>query len=92
LQIAPAFVGKQLKKRTLFSMVPMELERLKAYDEYEQLQLAGVEFVPACPLTYLTVRNDNLKNVLTDSGKLHYYLSGAQFANTQDCLREAGIA
>lgn len=92
LQIAPAFVGKQLKKRTLFSMVPMELERLKAYDEYEQLQLAGVEFVPACPLTYLTVRNDNLKNVLTDSGKLHYYLSGAQFATTQDCLREAGIA
>lgn len=87
LQRAPAFVGKQVKKRTIFSMVPLELERLKNFPEYEQLQLAGVEFAPACPLTYLTMRNDGLKNVLTDSGKLHYYVSGAQFADAKDCYQ-----
>jgi len=91
LQLAPAFIGKEVKKRTLFSMVPLDLERFKAYDEYRELQLAGVEFVPACPLTYLTIRNDGLKNVLTDSAKLHYYLAGAQFGTTQDCLRIAGV-
>jgi predicted aconitase len=90
-QIAPAFIGKEVKKRTLFSMVPLELERLKEFSEYTELQRAGVEFVPACPLTYLTIRNDGLKNVLTDSGKLHYYLSGAQFGSTEDCLRIAGV-
>lgn len=91
LQIAPAFEGKAIKKRTLFSMVPLELERLKEFPEYEQLQIAGVEFVPACPLVYLTVRDGDLKNVLTDSGKLHYYLAGAQFGTTEDCLRQAGV-
>jgi hypothetical protein len=91
LQIAPAFIGKAVKKRTLFSMVPLELERFKEFPEYTELQRAGVEFVPACPLTYLTIRNDGLKNVLTDSGKLHYYLSGAQFGSTEDCLRIAGV-
>lgn len=89
LKLAPGFIGKVVKKRTIFSMVPLELERLKKFPEYEQLQLAGVEFVPACPLTYLTMRNDGLKNVLTDSGKLHYYLSGAQFGTTDDCFRLA---
>jgi len=29
--------------------------------------------------------------VLTDSAKLHYYLAGAQFGTTQDCLRIAGV-
>jgi hypothetical protein len=33
------------------------------------------------------MRNDGLKNVLTDSGKLHYYLSGAQFADAKDCYQ-----
>jgi hypothetical protein len=51
-------------------MAPLELERLKEFDEYEQF--AGVEFVPACPLTYLTIHNDGLENMLADSGKLHY--------------------
>ena len=92
LQLAPAFVGKQVDKRTLFSMVPLELERLKEYDVYDQLLEAGIEFVPACPLVYLTIRDDNLKNVLTDSGKLHYYLAGAQFGTTDDCLKHAGVA
>ena len=73
-------------------MVPRDLELLKRYPQYEQLQLAGIEFVPACPLTYLTLREDGLKNVLTDSGKLHYYLAGAQFASTEDTLRVAGVA
>ncbi|MEO1421123.1 MAG: hypothetical protein AAFU66_09250, partial [Pseudomonadota bacterium] len=70
---------------------PRDFELLKRYDEYEQLQLAGVEFVPACPLTYLTSRDATLKNVLTDSGKLHYYLAGAQFATLDDTLRVAGV-
>jgi predicted aconitase len=91
MAIAPAFVGKAVEKRTLFSMTPLELERLKEYPQYEQLVVAGVEFVPACPLVYLTSRDDSLKNVLTNSGKLHYYLSGAQFAKTDDCLKQAGV-
>lgn len=91
LKLAPAFAGKVVKKRTLISMVPLELERLKEYPEYEHFIEAGAEFVPACPLTYMTVRNDSLKNVLTDSGKLHYYLSGAQFGTTDDCLKQAGV-
>ena len=91
LELAPHFIGRFVEKRTLFSMVPRDLELLKRHDEYEQLQLAGVELVPACPLTYLTLRDPGLKNVLTNSGKLHYYLAGAQFATTEDTLRVAGV-
>ncbi|MEL6766159.1 MAG: aconitase X catalytic domain-containing protein [Pseudomonadota bacterium] len=91
LEMAPSFIGKFVEKRTIFSMMPRDFELLKRYDEYEQLQLAGVEFVPACPLTYLTSRDATLKNVLTDSGKLHYYLAGAQFATLDDTLRVAGV-
>ncbi|MBC7002763.1 aconitase X catalytic domain-containing protein [Photobacterium sp. BZF1] len=91
LDLAPNFIGKFVKKRTLFSMMPRDFELLKHYPQYEQLQLAGIEIVPACPLTYLTAREKSLQNVLTDSGKLHYYLAGAEFASTEDTLRVAGV-
>jgi hypothetical protein len=54
-------------QRTLYRMVPLELERLKKHEEYESVLDAGIEFVPTCPLVYLTVRGDGLKNVLTDT-------------------------
>ena len=48
-------------------MVPLELERLKKHEAYEGLLEAGIEFVPTCPLVYLTMCGDGLKNVLTDT-------------------------
>lgn len=89
MQIAPHFQKGPLKKKVWFCMVPAELEKLKKTDTYTKLTAAGVSFQQFCPVAALTLRLRDRK-VLTNSGKMHYYLAGAQYGNLEDCIRAAG--
>ena len=91
-QVAQHFVGKKVKRRTLFHIVPHDFMELQASPLFQQLLDAGVELYEHCPLAGLSVRlKRSQKQVLTNSGKLHYYLSGAEYGNTEDMLRIAGV-
>ena len=89
MQIAPHFQKAALKKKVWFCMVPADLEKMKTTDTYAKLIDAGVAFHPFCPTIALTLRLKNRK-VLTNSGKMHYYLSGAAYGNLEDCISAAG--
>ncbi|MBI1784780.1 DUF521 domain-containing protein [Candidatus Sumerlaeota bacterium] len=86
------FVGKKVKRRTLFHMVPHDYEQLQQTPLYRELLDSGVEIFAHCPLSGLSVRvNPKTKQVLTNSGKLHYYLQGGEYGNMDDMLRIAGV-
>lgn len=87
------FVGKKVKRRTLFHIVPSDYDELKRLPLHEELIASGVELHTHCPLAGLTVRlNPKNRSVLTNSGKLHYYLEGGEYGNTADMLKIAGVA
>jgi predicted aconitase len=91
-QVGQHFVGKTVIKRTLFHIVPSDYEQLRALPLHDQLVQAGVELFTHCPLAGLTVRlTPKNKHVLTNSGKLHYYLEGGEYGNLDDMLRVAGV-
>jgi len=91
-QVGEHFVGKQVKRRTLFHVVPSDYHALKELPLYEQLLAAGVEIFDHCPLAGLSVRfGKKNKQVLTNSGKLHYYLEGGEYGNLDDMLQIAGV-
>lgn len=86
------FVGKKVKRRTLFHIVPVDYEELKQLPLHQQLLDAGVELFSHCPLAGLTVRlSPKNRQVLTNSGKLHYYLEGGEYGNLDDMLHIAGV-
>jgi hypothetical protein len=86
------FVGKKVKRRTLFHIVPTDYEELTQLPLHQQLQDAGVELFSHCPLAGLTVRlSPKNKHILTNSGKLHYYLEGGEYGNLDDMLQIAGV-
>ena len=91
LELAPHFAGKRVKKPTWFCMVPAQREKFEATREHEAVRAAGVEINCWCPLAALSVRLGR-KTVLTNSGKLYYYLDGAEYGNRQDCLLACGVA
>jgi predicted aconitase len=86
------FVGKKVKRRTLFHVVPEAFAEVKKRPLYQQLIDAGVELLPHCPLAAMTVRFAPAhKHLLTNSGKLHYYLEGGEYGNLDDLLHIAGV-
>ncbi|MBI1319733.1 MAG: DUF521 domain-containing protein [Candidatus Hydrogenedens sp.] len=86
------FVGKTVTKRTLFHIVPSDYEELRKLPLHDQLVEAGVELFTHCPLAGLTVRlTPKNRHVITNSGKLHYYLEGGEYGNLDDVLRVAGV-
>ncbi len=87
--IGGRFVGKKVKRRTLFHIVPSAFAELQALPLYGQLREAGVELYAHCPLAGLSLRIGNAR-VLTPSGKLYYYLAGTDYGNVDDALRAAG--
>lgn len=89
-EVAPYFVGKRVTRRTLFHMVPHDYAELMKLPLAEQLAEAGIELHQHCPLAAMSVRFKN-KHLLTNSGKLHYYLAGAEYGNLDDMLRVAGV-
>ena len=91
LELAPHFAGKRVKKPTWFCMVPAQREKFEATRKHEAVRAAGVEINCWCPLAALSVRLGR-KTVLTNSGKLYYYLDGAEYGNRQDCLLACGVA
>ncbi|RMF13429.1 MAG: DUF521 domain-containing protein, partial [Candidatus Dadabacteria bacterium] len=92
-QVGRHFVGKRVRKRTLFHVMPGDFEKLQQMPLFDELLKAGVEFHQHCPLAGLTVRlSPRQKHVLTCSGKLHYYLQGADYGTLEDLLEQAGVA
>ena len=90
LELAPHFAGRRVKKPTWFCMVPAAREKFKDTREHDAVRSAGVEINCWCPLAALSVRLGR-KTVLTNSGKLYYYLAGTEYGNRQDCLRACGV-
>jgi predicted aconitase len=91
-EVGRHFVGKKAARRVLFHVVPADLERLKAEPLHAQLLDAGVELHAHCPLAGLSLRlSPWKKNMLTPSGKLHYYLEGADYGTLDDALCAAGV-
>jgi predicted aconitase len=91
-QIGQHFVGKRVKRRTLFHVMPDELAKVRRTALYGELQEAGIELFDHCPLAGLTVRlSPNKRQILTNSGKLHYYLQGAEYGHLGDLLAIAGV-
>ena len=92
-EVGQHFVGQKVTKRTLFHVVPHDLKKLQKMALHQQLLDAGVEIHAHCPLAGLTVRlNPKNRQVLTTSGKLHYYLEGAEYGTLEDALELAGVA
>lgn len=86
------FVGKKVKKRTLFHMVPSDLRQLEQLPLHQQLLDAGVELHEHCPLAGLSVRVGlGSQQVLTNSGKLYYYLDGTEYGDLNELLRVCGV-
>jgi predicted aconitase len=91
-EVGRHFVGQRVKRRTVFHVTPTALEALRTLPLHEELRAAGVEIVAHCPLAALSVRlGPGMRQVLTTSGKLHYYLQGAEYGNLDDALRVAGV-
>lgn len=90
LSLAPYFEGKRVTRRTWFCMVPESLKRFKTRKEYSTLLEAGIEINAYCPLAALSFYFGK-KPILTCSGKLYYYLAGAEYGNVDDCLRACGV-
>jgi predicted aconitase len=91
-EVGRHFVGKKVKRRTFFHIMPEDYADLVKLPLHQQLLDAGVELFEHCPLAGLTVRlKPKDRQVLTNSGKLHYYLNGGEYGNTDDLLRIAGV-
>jgi hypothetical protein len=91
LEVGRHFAGKNLRKPVLFHLVPA------AYDAFLETEIgkgcldAGVEVLQHCPLAALSLRiGIGKQQVLTPSGKLHYYLEGAKYADIADILDVTG--
>ncbi|AFV00309.1 aconitase X [Simiduia agarivorans] len=86
------FVGKKVKKRTLFHLVPADLRRLEKLPMHRALLEAGVELYAHCPLAGLSVRIGlGSQQVLTNSGKLYYYLDGTEYGDLSELLAVCGV-
>jgi cis-L-3-hydroxyproline dehydratase len=90
LAIAEKFAGKKVRIPTWFCMVPDELFEFKKHELYGKTLDAGVTISEYCPLAALSLRLGR-KRIMTPSGKLLYYLKGAEYGIEDDCLRACGV-
>ncbi len=91
-EIGRHFVGKTVRKRVLFHMVPEAYEAFSRTPLYRDVTRAGVEVWQHCPLAGLTLRiGVGRHQVLTPSGKLYYYLAGTKYGTLDEVLRVAGV-
>lgn len=89
-ELAHHFIGKRVKVPTWFNMIPADKENLSQTDLYDKLHDSGVEIYDHCPTAALEVQIRR-KKVLTNSGKMYYYLQGSEYAKLEDCLRVCGV-
>lgn len=81
--------GVKLQTPVWFCMIPEALERFRTTELFSKLSENSVTFNSYCPLAALSVRI-SYKRILTNSGKLHYYLRGADYGKQEDCLHACG--
>ena len=90
MDLSAHFIGKKVRLPTWFCMIPDAKVRFEKTERGIGVMNAGVKIYAHCPLTALSVRIGN-KRVLTSSGKLFYYLKGADYGTTNDCLKACGV-
>jgi len=90
LAIGEKFKGKKVRVPTWFCMVPDELREFKGHELYGRILDAGITISEYCPLAAFSMRLGN-KHILTPSGKLLYYLKGADYGTEDDCLKACGV-
>ncbi len=90
LILSKRVAGSRVLCPTWFCLVPEVAEQFRKMDAYRAVCDAGVEVHTWCPLAALSVRLKP-KRVLTSSGKLFYYLKGADYGNMDDCLNTCGV-
>lgn len=92
MEIGRHFKGKRVQKPTSFHVMPTAFERFRETETYRDVLRAGVEVHQHCPLAGFSLRiGIRGTNVLTNSGKLKYYLAGTQYGDLHDVLRECGV-
>lgn len=92
MELAPRFVGRKVKKPTIFFMVPAAFERFMETDLYTKVKDAGVRMETCCPVSALTaLQGMYKKKILTASGKTYYYLDGSLYGTVEDCLKACGV-
>jgi hypothetical protein len=89
--IAGRFAGRRANKRVMFCVLPSDRMRFDESEAGRRARAAGVEVHEHCPLAALSIR-PGVKTVLTNSGKLYYYLAGTAYGTTEDCLSACGVA
>jgi hypothetical protein len=91
-EIGTHFVGKQVNRRVLFHMMPDAYEDFSRTALCRDVERAGVEVWQHCPLAGLSLRiGIGRQQVLTNSGKLSYYLAGTKYGTLDEVLRVAGV-
>ena len=91
-EVGQHFVGKQIKKPTLFHLMPDAYEAFMASPLGRDVKASGVKVYQHCPLAGLSLRiGIGSQQVLTPSGKLYYYLEGTKYADLNDVLEVCGV-
>ena len=86
VELANHFKGKRSKQNIWFCMIPEAKLRFEQTDLYKIIRKNGVQVFSHCPLSALTVQISH-KKVLTPSGKLFYYLKGAEYSSLDECIK-----
>lgn len=91
-EIGRHFVGKRVRRRVLFHLMPSALREFEQTTLFEEVVKAGVEVHEHCPLAAMSVRIGlGKQQVLTNSGKLYYYLEGTEYGDLDDVLKVCGV-
>ena len=91
-EVAGHFVGKRGKKKTMLHVMPTALREFEQTELFDEVLKSGAEIYEHCPLSGLSLRiGIGKQQVLTPSGKLHYYLEGTQYGDLHDVLRVCGV-
>jgi hypothetical protein len=86
VELAECFKENRSKKNIWFCMIPEAKLRFEQTDLYQNIRKSGVKVFSHCPLSALTVQISR-KKVLTPSGKLFYYLKGAEYSSLDECIK-----
>ena len=90
-EVGQHFRGKQLTKPVYFHVMPRAYEEFSKTETFRDVVKAGVHVKTHCPLAGFSVRIGlRGTDVLTNSGKLKYYLAGTQYGTLDDVLRACG--
>ena len=91
-EVAGYFVGKKVQKKTMLHVMPGALRKFEQTPLFDEVLKSGAEIYEHCPLSGLSMRiGIGKQQVLTPSGKLHYYLEGTQYASLEEVLSICGV-